>query len=321
MEKRELGKSGIKVAPLAFGTNVLGWTIDEATGYKLMDAFTDAGLNLIDTADVYSRWKVGNVGGESETIIGNWMKKSGKRDKVVIATKVGHTMGMGDGMKGLSKKYIMRAVEASLKRLQTDYIDLYQSHEDDPSTPTEETLEAYNTLVKQGKVRAIGASNFTAERLAESIEVSKKLGYPVYQTLQPQYNLYDRADYEKNLEPFCLKHHIGVISFYALAKGFLSGKYRSANDIGVKGAHGNAVKNKYLNERGLRILQALDEVAKQYNSNPARVALAWLIERPSITAPIASATNLQQMDDLIKSVELKLDVISIEELNKASNWQ
>lgn len=321
MEKRELGKSGIQVVPLAFGTNVLGWTIDEATGIKLMDAFTDAGLNLIDTADVYSRWKPGNTGGESETIIGNWLKKSGKRNKVVIATKVGHTMGMGDGMKGLSKKYIMQAVEASLKRLQTDYIDLYQSHEDDPATPIEETLETFNTLIKQGKVRAIGASNFTAERLAKSLEVSKKHGYASYQTLQPQYNLYDRADYEKNLEPFCLQNNIGVICFYALAKGFLSGKYRTASDLdGSKGAHGNAVKNKYLNERGLRILQALDEVSKQYNSNPARVSLAWLIARPSITAPIASATNLTQMEDLIKSVELKLDAAAIEKLNKASSY-
>jgi aryl-alcohol dehydrogenase-like predicted oxidoreductase len=320
MEKRELGKSGIKVAPLAFGTNVLGWTIDEAMGMKLMDAFTDAGLNLIDTADVYSIWKPGNKGGESETIIGNWLKKSGKRDKVVIATKVGHTMGMGSGMKGLSKKYIMQAVEASLKRLQTDYIDLYQSHEDDPNTPIEETLATYNELIAQGKVRAIGASNFTAERMAQSLEISKEFGYPSYQTLQPQYNMYDRADYEKNLEPFCLENKIGVICFYALAKGFLTGKYRTAADIGNKGAHGNAVKNKYLNDRGLRILEALDSIAKQYNTNPARVALAWLMARPSITAPIASATNLQQMEDLVKSVELKLDILSIEELNKASNW-
>ncbi|HSY75629.1 MAG TPA: aldo/keto reductase, partial [Bacteroidia bacterium] len=266
-----------------------------------------------------ARWVPGNTGGESETVIGNWLKQSGKRNKVIIATKVGHTMGMGEGMKGLSKKYIMQAVEASLKRLQTDYIDLYQSHEDDPNTPIEETLETYNTLVKQGKVRAIGASNFKAERLAKSLEVSAKYGYPVYQTLQPMYNMYDRAEYEKELEPFCLKNGIGVICFYGLAKGFLTGKYRTKEDT-TKGAHGNRIVTNYMNERGMRILAALDEVAKQHKSNPARVALAWLMARPSITAPIASATNLTQMEDLIKSVELKLDSASIEKLNTASKY-
>ncbi len=319
MELRELGKSGIKARPLALGTNVFRWTVDDTMAFKLLDAFTNAGLNLIDTADVYARWVPGNTGGESETVIGNWLKQSGKRDKVIIATKVGHTMGMGEGMKGLSKKYIMKAVEASLKRLQTDYIDLYQSHEDDPNTPIEETLEIYNILVKQGKVRAIGASNFKADRLAKSLEVSAKLGYPIYQTLQPMYNMYDRAEYEKELEPFCLKNGIGVICFYGLAKGFLTGKYRTKEDA-TNGAHGSRVVSNYMNERGTRILAALDEVAKQHNSNPARVALAWLMARPSITAPIASATNLTQMEDLVKSVELNLDSTSIEKLNTASKY-
>lgn len=319
MEIRELGKSGIKIAPLALGTNVFRWTTDDAMAYKLLDAFSGAGLNLIDTADVYSRWVPGNTGGESETVIGNWLKKSGKRNQVIIATKVGHTMGMGEGMKGLSKNYIMKAVEASLKRLQTDYIDLYQSHEDDPGTPIEETLEAYNLLVAHGKIRVIGASNFKADRLIESIEMAKGLGYPVYQTLQPLYNLYDRADYEKELEPTCLKYGIGVICFYGLAKGFLTWEYRTKEDLN-KGAHGGTrVVNNYMNERGMRILAALDEVSKHHNTNPACVALAWLMARPSITAPIASATNLTQMEDLTKSVELKLDAYSINLLNKASN--
>jgi aryl-alcohol dehydrogenase-like predicted oxidoreductase len=319
MEQRELGKSGIKVAPLALGTNVFRWTVDDATAFKLLDAFVNAGLNLIDTADVYAKWVPGNTGGESETVIGNWLKKSGKRNQVVIATKVGHTMGMGEGMKGLSRKYIMQAVEASLKRLQTDHIDLYQSHEDDENTPIEETLETYNLLVKQGKVRAIGASNFKADRLAKSLELSAKLGYPAYQTLQPMYNMYDRAEYEKELEPFCLKNNIGVICFYGLAKGFLTGKYRTTEDL-AKSVHSNRVGKTYMNDRGMRILAALDEVSKHLNSNPARIALAWLKARPSITAPIASATNLQQMEDLVKSVELKLDAYSIELLNTASKY-
>ena len=319
MEKRELGKSGIMVAPLALGTNVIRWTIDDAMTFKLLDAFTDAGLNLIDTADVYSRWVPGNKGGESETVIGNWLKQTGKRDKVIIATKVGHTMGMGDGMKGLSKKYIMQAVEASLKRLQTDYIDLYQSHEDDLNTPMEETLETYDLLMKQGKIKAIGASNFTAGRLAQSLEVSKKHGFPAYQTLQPMYNMYDRADFEKELQPLCVEKNISVICYYGLAKGFLTGKYRTKEDA-ESGNYGSRIVGNYMNERGMRILAALDEVAKQYNSNPARVSLAWLMAQPAIGAPIASATNLNQMEDLIKSVELKLDKASIEKLTEASKY-
>jgi aryl-alcohol dehydrogenase-like predicted oxidoreductase len=314
MKKRKLGKSSIEVAPLAFGGNVFGWTVDEPTAFRLLDGFVDAGFNLIDTADVYSAWVPGNHGGESETVIGNWLKHSGRRKDVIIATKVGNVMS--PEKKGLSKPYILRAVEDSLRRLQTDSIDLYQSHVDDPATPIEETLEAYAELVRAGKVREIGASNFTAERLTASLEVSKQRGYPSYVSLQPHYNLLERADYETNLEPVCLENGLGVIPYFALASGFLTGKYRSEADLS-KSARGSRVQ-KYLDGRGLRVLSALDEVAKHYGSTPGRVALAWLIARPSITAPIASATNLDQLKDLIAATELELDLGDIEILNHAS---
>jgi len=314
MKKRRLGKSDIEVAPLAFGGNVFGWTADEATSFRLLDAFVDAGFNLIDTADVYSVWVPGHHGGESETVIGNWLKRSGRRKDVVIATKVGNVMS--PEKKGLSKAYILRAVEDSLRRLQTDSIDLYQSHVDDPATPVEETLETYAELVRAGIVRAIGASNFTAERLTQSLAASKQSGYPSYVSLQPHYNLVERADYEANLEPVCVENGIGVIPYFALASGFLTGKYRSESDLS-KSARGSRVK-KYLDERGLRILAALDEVSARLGSTPASVALAWLMARPSITAPIASATNLEQFKDLIAATELKLDRDSIELLNRTS---
>ncbi len=315
MEKRQLGNSGIEVAPLAFGGNVFGWTIDEPTSFKLLDAFVDAGFNLIDTADSYSRWKEGNHGGESETIIGNWMKQRGNRDKVIIATKVGSDMGEG---KSLKKNYIFKAVEDSLKRLQTDHIDLYQSHFDDLSTPVEETMDAYAELVKQGKVKAIGASNLSIERLKQSVEYSESKGLPRYETLQPLYNLYDREGFEKELQPFSLQNNIGVINYYSLASGFLTGKYRSENDLS-KSARGGGVK-KYLNDRGFKILQALDEVAKRYNTKPATISLAWLMAQPAIAAPIASATNTEQLNDLIASANLKLDKEAIDVLNKASRY-
>lgn len=314
MERRKLGNTGFEILPLALGGNVFGWTIDEPTSFKILDAFVAAGFNLIDTADVYAKWVPGNKGGESETIIGNWLKKSGKRSKVIVATKVG--MEMAPDKKGLSAAYILRAVEDSLKRLQTDHIDLYQAHKDDPDTPLEETLRAFAKLIKDGKVRAIGASNYSGPRLSQALEVSKKHGLPAYQTLQPDYNLYDRADYENNLEPICLANGLGVISYFSLASGFLTGKYRSEADLS-KSQRGGRVK-KYLNERGFRILEALDEVAVQYNSTPARVALAWLMARPSITAPIASATSLEQLKDLIEATKLQLDKSSIEALNRAS---
>jgi len=313
INKRKLGNSSLQVSPLMFGGNVFGWTADEATSFSLLDKFVDAGLNFIDTADVYSSWVPGHHGGESETIIGKWLKRSGKRDQVVIATKVG--MSMGEGKKGLRKAYIRQAVEDSLRRLQTDHIDLYQSHEDDPETPLEETLSAYAELVKDGKVRVIGASNYSAERLAEALRISEQHGVPSYQSLQPHYNLYDRAEYERTLEPFVLKHGIGVISYYSLASGFLSGKYRSEQDLG-KSARGQGVK-RYLDARGLRILDALDQVAASHGANPAQVALAWLIARPSITAPIASATTLAQLDDLISATRLKLSPAAIAQLNQA----
>jgi aryl-alcohol dehydrogenase-like predicted oxidoreductase len=314
MKKRKLGNSGLEVAPLAFGGNVFGWTADEATSFGLLDAFVAAGCNLIDTADVYSKWVPGNKGGESETIIGNWLKRGGKREMVVIATKVG--LEMGPDRKGLSKAHILRSVEESLKRLQTDYIDLYQSHTEDNATPLEETLEAYAQLIRQGKVRAIGASNYSAEQLRKAIEISTQCGYPCYQSLQPMYNLYSRAEFENELEPLCLEMNIGVINYYPLASGFLTGKYRSEADLG-KSARGQAVK-KYLDERGFGILRALDEVAKSHRSTPAKVALAWLMARPGITAPIASATNLAQLNELIGATQLKLDNGSIERLNRAS---
>ncbi|HEX7968789.1 MAG TPA: aldo/keto reductase [Stellaceae bacterium] len=314
MEKRQLGKSGLEIAPLVFGGNVFGWTIDEPTSFAVLDAFVAAGFNAIDTADVYSKWAPGNKGGESETIIGNWLKRRGDRGQVIIATKVG--MDMGAGRKGLSKAYILKAVEDSLKRLQTDYIDLYQAHADDPETPLEETLGAFAQLVKQGKVRAIGASNYTAPRLKEALETSKRLGYPRYESLQPLYNLYDRSAFEGELEQLCLEEKLGVIPYYSLASGFLTGKYRSEADLG-KSKRGAGIK-KYLNPRGLRILKALDEVAAKYKATPAQIALAWLIARPSVTAPIASATSVAQLNELTKAAQLKLNRDAIELLDKAS---
>jgi aryl-alcohol dehydrogenase-like predicted oxidoreductase len=295
------------------GGNVFGWTIDQPSSLKILDAFVDAGLNFIDTADIYSTWVPGHIGGESETIIGNWLKQSGKRSKIVLATKVGMQMPAG---KGLKKDYILKAVEDSLRRLQTDHIDLYQSHEDDPATPLEETLGAYAQLIKEGKVRAIGGSNYSADRLAEALKVSRQHGFPSYQSLQPKYNLCERADYESQLEPLVLKEGLGVIPYYALASGFLTGKYRSESDLG-KSARGAGVK-KYLNDRGFRILAALDEAAKAHHSTPGKVALAWLIARPSIIAPIASATSLEQLRDLVDATNLKLDQAAIESLNQAS---
>jgi aryl-alcohol dehydrogenase-like predicted oxidoreductase len=316
MEKRKLGNSGIEVAPLALGSNVFGWTIDEETSFKILHGFIEAGFNLVDTADVYSRWKRGNEGGESEAIIGNWLKKTGNRSKVVLATKVG--MELADG-KGLAKARIFKCVEDSLRRLQTDYIDLYQSHKDDPDVLQEETLEAYSELVKQGKVRAIGASNFSAARLAEALEISKQKGYPAYISLQPQYNLYDREMYEQELEPFCIENGLGVITYYSLASGFLTGKYRSPEDY-RKSVRGAGIK-RFMNERGLKILAGLDEVSKELNATQAQVALAWLIARKGITAPIVSATNTEQLQDILKAVDVKPDAAMVAKLDAASEWR
>ena len=314
MQMRKLGNSGLEIAPLMFGGNVFGWTADEALSCKLLDVFVGAGLNAIDTADVYSKWVPGHKGGESETVVGNWLKARGGRDRVVIATKVGMEMpGVGQGLR---KTYILQRVEDSLKRLQTDYIDLYQSHTDDKDTPLEETLAAYDQLIRQGKVRAIGASNYDAPRLAEALGVSATKKLPRYETLQPHYNMYERADYEAALEPLVLKERIGVIPYYSLASGFLTGKYRSAADF-KKSPRGGGIK-KMLDARGLSILKTLDDVSARMKANPAQVALAWLIARPSITAPIASATNLDQLKDLIAAVHLKLDADAIKALDTAS---
>jgi aryl-alcohol dehydrogenase-like predicted oxidoreductase len=315
VEKRRLGRSGIAIPPLMFGGNVFGWTADETTSFRLLDALLDAGFDAIDTADMYSVWAPGHKGGESETVIGNWLKRRGGRDKVVIATKVGMQMGSGD--KGLSRGWIMREVDESLKRLQTDYIDLYQAHRDDEETPLEETLRAFADLVAAGKVRAIGASNYTAPRLKEALATSARLGLPRYESLQPHYNLLERALFEPDLEPLCRAEELGVIPYFSLAAGFLTGKYRSEADLG-KSPRGAGLK-KYVNERGFRVLGVLDEVAARRAAKPGQVALAWLIARPSVTAPIASATNLDQLSELLGAVRLQLDTADIEAITRASD--
>jgi aryl-alcohol dehydrogenase-like predicted oxidoreductase len=315
MQLRPLGRSGLRVAPLCLGGNVFGWTADEAASFALLDATLEAGLNFIDTADVYSVWVPGHRGGESETVIGKWLKRRGRRDDVVIATKVG--MQMAADRKGLSAAHIARSVEESLKRLQTDHIDLYFSHSDDATVPLEETLSAYQKLLAAGKIRAIGASNYTAARLREALEVSRKASLPRYEVLEPHYNLYARSDYEAELEPLCGAEQLGVITYFALASGFLSGKYRTAADA-AKSARGKGVIDKFLNPRGLQILAALDDVGRRHGVSPASVALAWQIARPSVTAPIASATTVGQLQELAAATRLQLDAGDIEQLNAAS---
>ncbi len=314
MKKRTLGRSGLEIAPLVFGGNVFGWTVDEKGSFTILDAFLDAGFDCVDTADVYSKWAAGNKGGESETIIGKWFKARGNRAKVILATKCG--MEMAPDKKGLSKAYIMRAVEDSLKRLQTDYIDLYQSHRDDPDTPIEETLEAHAALVKAGKVRAIGASNYSAARLKVSLDASAKAGIPRYETLQPHYNLCDRKDFEGEVQDLCVKEGVGVIPYYSLASGFLTGKYRSEADLGTK-ARAAGVR-KYVNERGFGILKALDGVAERHKATQAQVALAWMLAQPAISAPIASATTTAQLTDILKCASLKLSAVDLADLDKVS---
>jgi aryl-alcohol dehydrogenase-like predicted oxidoreductase len=315
MMMRPLGRSPLQVSPLCFGGNVFGWTADEKTSFSLLDAWIDAGFNFIDTADVYSTWAPGHTGGESETVIGNWLRRRGRRDDVVIATKVG--MDMGQGRTGLQPRWIRQAVEDSLRRLQTDCIDLYQAHKDDASTPLEETLEAFAGLIKQGKVRVIGASNYSAPRLAEALEAGNRLGLPRFESLQPLYNLYDRAEFENELAPLCQRESVGVLTYYSLAAGFLTGKYRSAQDA-AKSARGANTTKKYLNERGLKILGALDGVAARMEATPAQVALAWLIGRPAVTSAIASATSLAQLQDLVAAAQLRLDDAALQALDRAS---
>jgi aryl-alcohol dehydrogenase-like predicted oxidoreductase len=316
VEKRKLGNSNLEVAPLVFGGNVFGWTVKEEDASELLDRFVDAGFNMIDTADVYSNWIPGNHGGESETIIGKWLKQSGKRDRVLIATKSG--LDMGSGRKGLSRKHILRSADESLARLRTDYIDLYQSHTEDRETPLEETLEAYAELIKAGKVRVIGASNFQDTTLQAALKISRQKSLPRYESLQPEYNLYVRNKFEGELETVCRENHIGVIPYFSLASGFLTGKYRSEKDLENR-SRGSRVQ-KYLNSRGLRILAALDEVSKQHSATPAQVSLAWLLAKPTITAPIASATSVKQLDELLGAARVKLDPAAVQRLDQASGY-
>ena len=314
MQTRRLGRSDLEIAPLIFGGNVFGWTIDQQQSFSLLDAFLDGGFNCIDTADMYSRWKPGNSGGESEVIIGNWIKARGNRSKFVLATKCG--MEMAPGKKGLSKAYIMQAVEESLSRLQTDYIDLYQSHQDDPDTAIDETMEAHAQLVKDGKVRFAGASNFSADRLQASLAVSAAAGIPRYETLQPNYSLCERGIVEGELQELCVREGIGIIPYYSLASGFLTGKYRKEADLGGRARAAGA--GKYLNERGLGILAALDEIAANTGATPAQISLAWLLARPGVVAPIVSATSKDQLAELAGAVALKLDEAALKLLAAAS---
>jgi len=318
MEKRQLGHSGLFTTPLVLGGNVFGWTADEATSFRVLDAFVGAGGDTIDTANVYSAWVPGHQGGESETVLGKWLKHRNRRDDVIIATKVG--MKMGDGSEGLAKDYIKRSVEDSLRRLQTDYIDLYQSHKDDESLPVEEPLQAYAELIKEGKIRAIGASNFGAERLRAALVASQEQDLPRYETLQPEYNLYARQDFEQNLLPVCQEFGLGVIPYYGLASGFLTGKYRSKEDLD-KSVRGSTIGDKYLNDRGFKILAALDTVVDRHQARratQAEVALAWIMAQPGLTAPIASATTVDQVRDLANAMELTLSPDDVQLLNDAS---
>lgn len=315
MEMRRLGRTGLSIAPLVFGGNVFGWTADEKTSFSLLDAFFDAGFNAVDTADVYSSWAPGNRGGESEAIIGKWLKQPGRsRDSAVIVTKVGSELG--PDRKGLSRRWIMQAVEDSLRRLQTDYIDLYLSHWPDPDIPYDETLAAYDTLLSQGKLRAIGASNLDAQQMRDALDVAAAKDLPRYDVLQPEYNLYDRASYDGPLRNLCIAEEIGVITYFSLARGFLSGKYRSHKDL-EGSARGGGVE-KYLDGRGMRILGVLDEIAEETGAKQAEIALAWIIAREGVTAPIASATNPDQLASLVRSAELALPEEAIRRLNEVS---
>ncbi len=312
MHMRSLGRSGLSIAPVVFGGNVFGWTADEATSFRLLDAFVDAGFNMVDTADVYSRWAPGLRGGESETIIGKWLKQSGKRDKVLIASK----SAKWDHNPGLSPDSLKQAVDDALKRLQTDVIDLFQAHQFDPDVAQEDTLGAYAELIEAGKIRAIGASNFTAEQLQASLDVSAKHGLPRYESLQPLYNLVERDDYESTLEPLIRREDIGVIPYYSLASGFLTGKYRTRDDLAGKARAEGA--GKYLDDKGLRILDALDTTASRHGAKPVQVALAWLMARPGISAPIASATSTSQLQELVGAATLTLDTEDLQLLDAAS---
>jgi len=319
MRQRLLGQTGLSVPAIMLGGNVFGWTLNESESFRILDSAFDAGLTFIDTADIYSTWVPGHTGGESETIIGKWFARTGKRNQVTLATKVG--MDMGGGKKGLAAKYMERAVEDSLRRLQADHIDLYQSHQDDPTVSLEETLSAFDAMIQKGKVRFIGASNYSGARLKEALETSKRTGLARYQTLQPHYNMMERDPYETNLAPVAVEYGLGVIPYFSLASGFLTGKYRSQADLAGKPRGGGVAK--YLNDpsyadRGLAVLSALDEVAGEYRSTPARVALAWLMTRPGVVAPIASATTADHVNDLAEAANLELSHAALDRLTAAS---
>lgn len=319
MQSRKLGRSDLDVSVLCFGGNIFGWTTDEQQSYAVLDAYVEAGGNFIDSADVYSRWVPGNDGGESEEVLGRWMKARGNRASIVMATKLGSPMSDDGTKQGLSRRYVMEAVEASLQRLQTDYIDLYQSHRDDTSTPMAETLGAYGDLIQQGKVRCIGASNFTADRLAEALEISKRDGLPRYESLQPVYNLMNRADYERDLEPLCQREEVGVIPYSSLASGFLSGKYRPDSPL-PSSPRASGIQQRYMNEPGFQILAAVDDVANRLGATPSQVALAWIARRPGMTGPIASATTPEQLHEILGGIDLQLDDAAIATLDTASAW-
>lgn len=315
MEKRRLGQSDLDVSVLCLGGNTFGWTTDQAASAAVLDAFLDFGGNFVDTADVYSRWAPGNSGGESETVLGNYFKDTGKRSQVILATKLASPMG--EGKQGLSRRYMMEAVEASLRRLQTDYLDLYQAHRDDETTPQEETMAAFDDLIKQGKVRAIGCSNTSAARVASALEVSKQGGWARYESVQPPYHLLDRAHYERELEPLCQKEKLGVITYSSLASGFLTGKYRPDAELPSSGRAAGVQRN-YMNDRGWAVLGAVESVAQRLGATPAQVSLAWIVRRPGITGPIASATSPAQLKELVDGVALTLDDEAISTLDKAS---
>lgn len=320
MEMRKLGRSGMKVAPICFGGNVFGWTIDQETSFAVLDAYVEGGGNFIDSADVYSAWAPGHKGGESETVLGNWMKERGNRDSMIIATKLGNPMGKDANQRGLSRRWMMKAVEDSLQRLQTDYIDLYQAHIDDNDSPQEETLRAFDDLVSQGKVRYIGASNFSSWRLALSLGESDKNGYVRYSSLQPVYHLLNRADFERELEPLCLDQQIGVISYSSLASGFLTGKYRPNKELPTS-PRAKAIQTRYMNEHGYAVLDKVEELAEAHKATNTQIALAWILARPAITAPIVSATSVAQTKELLGALEVKLSADDLATLDKVSSWK
>ena len=317
MLERKIGRTDLSVSPLCFGGNIFGWTADEQRSFEVLDAYVEGGGNFIDTADVYSTWLPGHVGGESESILGKWMSERNNRSKVIIATKVGSKMGTAPNAQGLSRRYIIEEVEASLKRLQTDYIDLYQAHRDDTETPLEETMAAFNQLVRQGKVRYLGSSNYSAERMREALEVSKQHGYARYECIQPPYSLVNRSVYEGDLQKLCIEEQIGVITYSSLASGFLSGKYRQGKDL-PSSPRAKGIQDRYMNRKGFRVLDALDQIAESHHSTVSQVALAWVMARPGITSAIASATSVEQTRELLGAVQLSLSEDDMNALNEAS---